>query len=105
MPDATSPQNPIAGPTGRRRLVPAGALWRALGPLLALTVVIAAFGIADRWKNGDRSQFLTAQNARTIAAPTAIIVVAALGMTVVIIAGGIDLSAGTALAFCATVLA
>jgi ribose transport system permease protein len=33
------------------------------------------------------------------------VVVGALGMTVVIIAGGIDLSAGTAIALCATVLA
>jgi ribose transport system permease protein len=76
-----------------------------LGPLLALGVVIACFGIANQWKNGSDSTFFTAQNARTIATPTAIIVVASLGMTLIVITGGIDLSAGTGLALCATVLA
>ena len=80
-------------------------LVRTLGPLLALALVIALFGIADLLKNGLHGEFLSARNARTIASPTAIVAVAALGMTVVIIAGGIDLSAGTALAFCATILA
>ena len=78
---------------------------RMLGPLLALAIVIVCFGVANQWKNGSESTFFTAENARTIAAPTATIVVAALGMTLIVIAGGIDLSAGTALALCATVLA
>ncbi len=76
-----------------------------LGPLFALVLVILVFGVADRWKNGDESQFLTAGNARTVSAPVATVFVAALGMTVVIIAGGIDLSAGTAQSLAATVLA
>jgi len=42
---------------------------------------------------------------RTVAAQTATVAVAALGMTVIIIAGGIDLSVGMAIALCATVLA
>jgi ribose transport system permease protein len=76
-----------------------------LGPLFALAVVIIVFAVADRWRNGDDSQFFTAGNARTISAPVATVFVAALGMTVVIIAGGIDLSAGTAQSLAATVLA
>jgi ribose transport system permease protein len=76
-----------------------------LGPLLALVLVIICFGVANQWKNGSDSTFFTAQNARTIATPTAIIVVASLGMTLIVITGGIDLSAGTGLALCATVLA
>jgi ribose transport system permease protein len=76
-----------------------------LGPLFALVLVIVVFGVADRWKNGADSQFLTAGNARTVSAPVATVFVAALGMTVVIIAGGIDLSAGTAQSLAATVLA
>jgi ribose transport system permease protein len=76
-----------------------------LGPLFALMLVIIVFGAADRWKNGHDSQFLTAGNARTVSAPVATVFVAALGMTVVIIAGGIDLSAGTAQSLAATVLA
>lgn len=107
MPDppssSSSPRkDPRSGVPRFRRLKSVG---RAVGPLLALAIVIGCFGVADRLTNGGRAQFFTAQNARTIAAPTATIVVAALGMTLIIIAGGIDLSAGTALALCATVLA
>jgi ribose transport system permease protein len=72
---------------------------------LALALVIAVFAVADRWKNGQDSQFFTAGNARTVSATVATVFVAALGMTVVIIAGGIDLSAGTAQSLSATVLA
>lgn len=55
--------------------------------------------------NGEKATFLTGRNLTTITAQTATVAVAALGMTVIIIAGGIDLSAGTAIALCATVLA
>lgn len=75
-----------------------------LGPFLALGAVIVFFSIADFLKTGEDT-FLTAQNFRTIAVSTATVAVAALGMTVVIIAGGIDLSVGTAIALSATVLA
>ena len=67
-------------------------------------VVIAFFGFAD-WRQTARTPSCTHQNSRTIAAQTATVAVAALGMTVIIIAGGIDLSAGTALSLSATVLA
>jgi ribose transport system permease protein len=90
------------GPQSWRR---SQQLVRFLGPLLALIVVIGVFAVADRWKNGEDSQFFTAGNARTLSATVATVFVAALGMTVVIIAGGIDLSAGTAQSLCATVLA
>jgi ribose transport system permease protein len=75
-----------------------------LGPLLALGVVIVVFVVADWFVNGEFI-FLSLGNARTIAVQTSTVAVAALGMTVIIIAGGIDLSAGTALALSATVLA
>jgi ribose transport system permease protein len=45
------------------------------------------------------------RNLQTMLIASAPVVVAALGMTVIIISGGIDLSAGTAVALCATVLA
>lgn len=78
---------------------------RAAGPFLALAIVIGFFGLADRWANGDDARFLSLHNARTVCTQTAVVGVAALGMTVIIIAGGIDLSVGTAIALCATVLA
>lgn len=78
---------------------------RAVGPFLALALVIAFFGLADHWVNGEKARFLTLHNARTVCTQTAVVGVAALGMTVIIIAGGIDLSVGTAIALSATVLA
>ena len=80
------------------------ALVGALGPLLALGVVVLFFGIADGLQE-DGGSFLSARNMQSISVQTATVAVAALGMTIIIIAGGIDLSAGTSLALCATVLA
>jgi ribose/xylose/arabinose/galactoside ABC-type transport system permease subunit len=76
-----------------------------LGPLLALAVVLVCFGVADELQGGDQGRFFSTVNLQNILAQTAIVAVAAMGMTVVIISGGIDLSAGTALALSATVLA
>jgi ribose transport system permease protein len=87
--------------SARRRLA---SLVGSLGPLLVLFVVIGLFGEADRVKEGT-DVFFTHQNARTIAVQASPVIVAALGMTVIIIGGGIDLAAGTALALSATVLA
>jgi ribose transport system permease protein len=103
MPEPLPPPNLMAarGPQSGRL----SQAVRFLGPLLALVLVIAVFAVADRWKNGGDSQFFTARNARTVSATVATVFVAALGMTVVIIAGGIDLSAGTAQSLAATVLA
>jgi ribose transport system permease protein len=81
------------------------SLVRTLGPFLALAIVIVFFGVADRFFNGSDARFLSLHNARTVCTQTAVVGVAALGMTVIIIAGGIDLSVGTAIALCATVLA
>lgn len=76
-----------------------------IGPLLALAVVVALFGVLDQWKHGDRSHFFSLSNLQLVSVQTAGVAVAALGMTIIIIAGGIDLSAGMALALSATVLA
>ncbi len=81
-----------------------------LGPVLALAAVVVFFTAAEfvtaRWKGQTyQNRFCTAENARNVLVQNATVAVAALGMTVIIIAGGIDLSAGTALGLCATVLA
>jgi len=81
--------------------------WRAwltrLGPLLALLVVTLGFAVADQiWGQG---RFIEIRNLRVILVFAAPVAVAALGMTLIIITGGIDLSAGTASMLCATVLA
>lgn len=87
------------GPTSRLNL-----LGGALGPFLALAVVVGFFATADSLQ-ADGGSFLSVRNLRTISGQTATVAVAALGMTLIIISGGIDLSAGTALALSATVLA
>lgn len=74
-----------------------------MGPLVALLVIIGLFGIADQWYGS--GSFLSWRNARILSNSAALIAVPALGMTLIIIAGGIDLSAGTALTLCGTVLA
>lgn len=78
-------------------------LGTALGPLLGLACVVVIFAIADRILGS--GTFFTGDNLHTIAIRTCVVAIAALGMTVVIISAGIDLSAGTALALCATMLA
>ncbi|MBI2827622.1 MAG: ABC transporter permease [Planctomycetia bacterium] len=82
----------------------ASAVAGAVGPLFALGLVIAFFIVAE-WLQPGPDVFRTPSNARTIAVQALPVIVAALGMTVIIIAGGIDLAAGTALALSATVVA
>lgn len=76
-----------------------------LRPFLALIFVTILFCVADQIKNGDKASFASSRSMRTVASQTATVAVAALGMTMIVIAGGIDLSVGTSIALCATVLA
>jgi ribose transport system permease protein len=76
-----------------------------IGPLAALMAVVLLFAVADWLVNGEQARFWSMRSLRTVAVQTSTIAVAALGMTVIIIAGGIDLSVGTTLALAATVLA
>ena len=75
-----------------------------MGPLLALLSVIVIFAVADTLQ-ADGGTFLTARNLRVVLAQTSVVAIAALGMTLIIISGGIDLSAGTGLILAGTVLA
>ncbi len=77
----------------------------SVGTLLALVIVVIFFAVADVILNGEDASFMTVRNLRVVLTSTSIVAVAALGMTMIIIAGGIDLSAGTALTLSATVLA
>lgn len=73
------------------------------GPTLALLAIVGLFAILD-WQFGSE-RFFSLRNARVIVNSAALIAVPALGMTMIIIAGGIDLSAGTALTLSGTALA
>jgi ribose transport system permease protein len=74
------------------------------GPLLALLIVFVFFAVIDA-AQPDGGRFSSLRNLQTMLVSSAPVVVGALGMTVVIVAGGIDLSVGTAIALSATVMA
>ncbi|MDD2764922.1 MAG: ABC transporter permease [Opitutaceae bacterium] len=70
-----------------------------LGPFLGLMVVIGLFSL-----NGEvRAYFLTYHNFKIIFTQTVIVAVGALGMTLIIVSGGIDLSVGSAVALTSVV--
>lgn len=76
-----------------------------LGPLLAVTAVVAFFALVDLALHGDNATFWSKQNLQSISVQNAYVAICALGMLLIIISGGIDLSAGAALALSATVFA
>ncbi len=65
--------------------------------LIAMVAIALATGIAE-------PSFLSIQNARNIVVQSTSLAVVAVGMTLIIIAGGIDLSVGATAAFCAVIL-
>jgi ribose/xylose/arabinose/galactoside ABC-type transport system permease subunit len=69
-------------------------VWTFFGPFLGLVLITMFFG----WLNRNAGTFLTIGNWRTIAVQTVIVGTAALGMTIIMVAGGIDLSVGSAVA-------
>lgn len=73
------------------------------GPTIALFAIVVFFAVADYLQGS--GNFLSARNARVIMNSAALVAVPALGMTLIIIAGGIDLSAGTAITLSGTVIA
>jgi len=70
-----------------------------LGPFLGLLLVIALFSIPAEV----RGYFLTYPNFKIILTQTVIVAIGALGMTLIIVSGGIDLSVGSAIAFTSVV--
>jgi ribose/xylose/arabinose/galactoside ABC-type transport system permease subunit len=76
-------------------------VWTAIGPFLGLLAVTAFFV----WQTRHSGTFLSAVTWRTILVQTVIVGIAALGMTIVMISGGIDLSIGSAVALITVVIA
>lgn len=83
-----------AGPGSAARLT--GRAMRLAAPLLALVVLAALFA----WKTQGR--FLQWESIEDILNQAALIVIVGVGVTLVIIAGGIDLSVGAVVAFTGT---
>ena len=69
------------------------------GPFLGLLVVITLFAIPAE----TREFFLTYHNLKIILTQTVIVAIGALGMTLIIVGGGIDLSAGSSIALTSVV--
>ena len=74
-------------------------LSRTLGPLAGLAAIFTLFAIIGP------DSFSSSHNLETIARQTAIVGSAALGMTLIIISGGIDLSVGSMIALVTVVIA
>ncbi|MDB6093747.1 MAG: Cyclic nucleotide-binding protein [Verrucomicrobia bacterium] len=66
-----------------------------LGPFIGLLLVIALFSVPTEV----RGYFLTYANFKIILTQTVIVAIGALGMTLIIVSGGIDLSVGSTIAF------
>ena len=69
------------------------------GPFLGLLVVMALFSLPAE----TREFFLTYHNFKIILTQTVIVAIGALGMTLIIVSGGIDLSVGSSIAFTSVV--
>src|SRR6266478_1860755 len=72
-----------------------------LGPFLGLIFVITVFAILT----GSPEKYLSPFNIRVILSQTVIVAISAIGMTLIIISGGIDLSVGSTIALASVVSA
>lgn len=79
-------------------------VWSIVAPFVGLLIVLAIFGIYQELYKPD-NPFLSERWFKLIAKQSTIVGMGALGMTVIIISGGIDLSAGSILALCSVSLA
>jgi len=86
---------PVPGRSSLRR-------WLSiLGPFLGLALVVAVFAILT----GSPEKFLSPFNIRVVLSQTVIVAISAIGMTIIMISGGIDLSVGSTIALTSVVTA
>jgi ribose transport system permease protein len=71
------------------------------GPFFGLAAVIVVFAVAS----GAPERYLSANNLRVVLAQTVIVALGAIGMTLIIVSGGIDLSVGSAIALTGVIAA
>lgn len=77
-------------------------LWLSrLGPFLGLALVILIFALLT----DSPAQYLSGRNLRIVLSQTVIVAIGAIGMTMIIISGGIDLSVGSTIALASVVTA
>ena len=75
------------------------SLWNTAGPFLGLLLVVGLFSLDSEV----RGYFLTGRNFKVILVQTVIVAIGALGMTLIIVSGGIDLSVGSVVALTSVV--
>ncbi|HKV40165.1 MAG TPA: ABC transporter permease [Blastocatellia bacterium] len=93
-------ESPVQAEPQRSR--PSLEVWAArAGPFLGLVLVIGVFAILT----GTPAQYLSPTNLRIVLSQTVIVALGAIGATVVIISGGIDLSPGSVIALSGVVTA
>jgi ribose transport system permease protein len=82
--------------TNKRNLIPAALkVWLTrLGPFLGLALVILIFAVLTE----SPERYLSGSNLRIVLSQTVIVALGAIGMTIIIISGGIDLSVGSVIA-------
>ena len=78
-----------------------GRLAVTLAPLIGLLVVVGAFALMSDAPD----QYLSVRNLRIVLAQTVIVALGAIGMTMIIVSGGIDLSVGSVIALTSVVTA
>jgi ribose transport system permease protein len=93
--DEVEPARPAGGGRAWRNAVARG------GPALGLAAVILAFSVLTE----SPSRYLSSFNLRIVLSQTAIVATGAIGMTMIIVGGGIDLSVGAAIALTGVVAA
>jgi ribose transport system permease protein len=91
----TAPAETAPAASARRRTL------ARLGPFLGLVVVIAIFALMT----DSPAQYLSIRNFRIVVAQTVIVALGAIGMTLIIVSAGIDLSVGSAIALTGVVTA
>jgi len=74
---------------------------RRAGPALALVLVVVAFAVLT----GAPARYLSPLNLRVVLSQTVIVAMGAIGMTIIMISGGIDLSVGATIALTGVVAA
>jgi ribose transport system permease protein len=89
-------QNP-----GKVRLKGLSGLLTKLGPFLGLVAVTLIFGLL----NNSPARYFSPTNFRIVLSQTVIVALGAIGMTVIMISGGIDLSVGSTIALSSVVTA
>src|SRR5437762_10873218 len=85
-----------------------GRLWTLLGPFLILVFVNLLFAALLGWKDAhndtdDLKHFFSLANLVIVLTQTVIVAIGSLGMTMIIVSGGIDLSVGSVIALTSVV--